>query len=95
MVCPDVKIVCKCKHSFSKFKKNDCDLFNEPHSGRPDILNNELLTASVGADSHECIRDLTKKHSALCSTKHGSHIYFSVPYEFYKRQTIKNIYAVY
>lgn len=79
----------------SKFKKNDCDLSNKPHSGRADILNNELLTASVEAYPHECIRDLTKKHSALCSTTHGAHIYFSVLYEFYKRQTIKNIYSVY
>lgn len=69
-VYPDAMTVRKCQRWFSKFKKGDYDLSDKPRSGRPTILDNDLLKASVEANPCQSTRDLARRYNASCSTIH-------------------------
>jgi histone-lysine N-methyltransferase SETMAR len=64
----DVLDVRKCQRWFNKFRSGDLDLSDDHRSGRPEVLDNDLLRAEVESDPRLTIQELADKLNATWST---------------------------
>lgn len=67
-VYPNGLDVRKCQRWFSKFRSGDFNLFDSSRSGRPSILNNEILTAEVETNPRLTIGELSSTLEQAWST---------------------------
>jgi len=67
-VYPEGVSVRNCRRWFLKFKEGNFDLTDEPRSGRPSLLDDELLKAAVEEDPRQTIRTLSQRLDAPWST---------------------------
>ncbi len=64
----DVLVVRKCQYWFAKFRSGDLDLTDAPRSGRPVVLDNDVLRAEVESDPRQTIQELAEKLNTPWST---------------------------
>jgi histone-lysine N-methyltransferase SETMAR len=60
----------KCRYWFRKFKSGDFSLQDAPRSGRPAVLDNDLLKAAIEEDPRLTTRELAERFNCSNSTVH-------------------------